>query len=1005
MSSNPIFCPKCHTLLLEAAQCPKCGWRRPARPPGQDRRLLWEIRFVEGISSGLTYAEGVLVFVDGAGRLHAFDVATREEAWAKPVDLGAWRVHEKVAVAEGKVVFGPTEETPLPEADKAVVALDFRSGAEVWRRPLAERSLSDPLIAHNQVFVATSSNKALALNLDDGRVVWEQSLPGIFTAAPATCENLVFFGSDRGILTALRRADGALAWRYQVEPFGSWPESIPYTPVVADGVLYFTCWNRKTYALDARTGDVIWISEPTKKRPPMTPPLVTADMVYLAAHDRYVYALDRATGQERWRAQLPRRSEVQPLLAGDTLVVAARDHHVYALDAATGEVQEAPLLTTGGKVSKAWAFDGAILYLADDLGKLYALRLVEPAETTATPEALMEAGQWEKAAIAWALAGEYGRAAAIYAEQLGQPFKAAQLYDKAGAPLLAAQQYELAGKTQRALERYRQAQAWDKVALLSEKMGDYLAAAQAYEHLGLLAKAGEYYFKLGNHAQAVALYEQAARKARDRGNEKEAQDYLEWAVVMYTKYLSQPAKAVVLLDEFGQKERAKELLQSIPGWKDEPTLTKLLRKVVTKPQDRARAYERAGAPLLAAKEYVEAGEHAKAADLLARSGEFKLAAEQYLKANMPARAAEMMVRMQNWDEAAELYLKANQLQDALRAYLQAGDIRHAAELLERLGQWARAAEKWEYLGKWERAAQAWERADDFVRAAKAWITEGETIRAAEDFEKAAQRHGLHHPTDTETLAAYYEQAMEQYRLSGVKNKADFCDSRRRYYRRQPLIQVNAIHIHEALKVGEWGKLDVVIANRGWGQAQDIRIRVAAQYFELDTSRLEKAVGLGVGVQTRYTLWLKPRDAGTVPLHLTISYLDRKGRPMPELTYDADVRVHHADSKTSTHQVIQVQGDYISGEHIHKQVGDRVEIRRGDRGITLEEGSASAGPVPKPSVPTIQCAYCGTEQPATNPRCENSRCGAPFIQCPNCELYQPKDERSPEQFCQFCGARL
>jgi len=1002
MKSDMIFCPKCNTLLLEAPQCPKCGWKRPARPPGEDKRLLWETRYMEGISSGLTWARGLLFFLDGQGRLHALDAASREKAWDDPVELGHWRVHEQVAVDDDLVVLGTMEDAPLPEADKVVLALDLETGQERWRQTLHERQISDPNIADGKVFVATSSNQATALAREDGDILWQAPIAGIYMAAPAVFENLVFFGGDKGIITALHQDSGAKAWTYRVDAFGSWPESIPYTPAVVDGVLYFTCWNRKTYALDARSGEVIWISEPTQKRPPMTPPLVTEDTLYFAAHDRYVYALDRATGKEIWRTQLPRRSEVQPLLVDGVLYVAARDHHVYALDATTGEVQEAPALTTGGKVFKAWAFDGETLYLADDLGKLYAIQLVQPAEEITNPAALVQMRRWEEAAVAWALQGDYARAAELYADQLHQPIRAAQLFDKAGEVLLAARQYEAAGDVKRALDRYRQARAWDKVAALSEQSGDLLAAAQAYEHLERWAKAGKCYYDLGKYAQAVALYEQAARQQRDLGNHEKAKEYLDLAVQKYKDNLNQPAKAVVLLNEFGRKEEAKEILQSIPGWKDEPILRKLFINLVRTPHERAQWYEREGALLPAAREYIAAGEHVRAAELLARSREFALAADEYKAANLPAKAADMMVRMGNWDEAAELYLQAGHSQDALRAYQKAGDNRHAAELFEQLEQWEQAAASWEKLSQWEMAARAWERAGRFVQAAQAWIQEGDAMRAAENYEEAARQQSLTDPNDREAMARLYELAMKQYRTSGMKNKADFCDGRRRYYRKQPAIQVDAIQIGEALRTGEWGKLDVIIANRGWGQAQDIRIQVATQYFELDASRLEKAVGLGMGVQTRYTLWLKPRDAGTVPLHLTVSYHDRRGQPMPEFIYDTDIKVRHSDSKTSTPQVVHVQGDYIQAEQVQKQVGDRVDIRREGRGISLDSEDPATRHSP-PATPTITCPYCGLEQPATNSRCENPHCGQPFIQCPSCGLYQPFDKTN--QFCIHCGAHL
>ena len=738
---------------------------------------------------------------------------------------------------------------------------------------------------------------------------------------------------------------------------------------------------------------------------------MTKTILYFVAHDRYVYALNRGTGALLWQTRLPRRSEVQPLLMDDVLYVAARDHNIYALDATTGQMQEAPILTTGGKITKSWAFDGRNLYFSDDLGKLYAIQLdVTGEEEQNDPVSLMQAGKVQEAAVIWALQGDYIRAAEIYEKEMERPECAAQLYEKGKDLLRAAAQYEAAGNRKQALELYRQAASWGKVASLSEEMGDLLSAAQAYEQMQDYAKAGGHYHTLQKYAQSIAMLEQAAVQERAAGNDAKANQYLDWAVKQYIEYLKQPAKAVILLNRFGRREEAQELLQSIPGWQEKPTLMEEFKNLFRTPQERALAYEKAGEFLRAAHEYAEAEDYVRSADLLARSGEFMLAADAYIKADKPAKAADMMVQMENWDEAAEMYLQAKRLPEAIQAFLKAGDLRHAAELFEQLGQWPQAAEKWEARGLWERAAQAWEKAQDFIKAARAWENEGEAMNAAGNYEKAARQISLTRPEDRETMARYYELAMVQYRSCSVMNKAEYCDKQRRYYRKQPLIIVSAINIGDIPQKDEWGKLDVLIKNGGWGDAREITIAISSQYFQLDTSRLAHTLGLGKGVETRYTLWLKPLESGTVPLHLTLSYRDRKGRPMPEVTSDTEIRVKSTDSKPSTPQVIHVQGDLIQAERVQKDMGDKVTINRNGGGIALSTSSGSASGVDQSGqqgvIPTIECAYCGTKQPATNPRCENPHCGIPFIQCPSCKLYQPYNERNPDtQFCIHCGQPL
>lgn len=77
-------------------------------------------------------------------------------------------------------------------------------------------------------------------------------------------------------------------------------------PIEHDGVLYTILPGADVEAVDATTGDIIWVYKRQYKDPRVASPERTKaiaifdDMVYFTAPDGYVVAIDAKTGQERW---------------------------------------------------------------------------------------------------------------------------------------------------------------------------------------------------------------------------------------------------------------------------------------------------------------------------------------------------------------------------------------------------------------------------------------------------------------------------------------------------------------------------------------------------------------------------------------------------------------------------------------------------------------------------------------------------------------------------------
>lgn len=983
---QPLFCPRCGNLVLNQSHCSSCNqWQRiDVDQPGQ-ASVLWRRQLPAPLLSGVSQADGIGYVVDDSGLLHAFSLEDGHPAWKSPVSLGDWRVHQAVAVDQGLVVVGPNDPGNIPQADKAVLALDAKTGEELWRRPLAVRQISSPLIIGDQAIVALSSGQAAALGLADGVVRWREPIAGASLAAPARAGDLVIFGGDNGVLTARRIDDGSLAWTFAVEENSTWGNSLPYSAAYGGGVIYATCWNRRCYAVDAATGALRWASELTIKRPALTAPVLSHDALYFCARDRHVYCLDADTGQRRWFRQFSRSAEVAPLLAGDALFVAVGDRYIYRLDPSSGDLVGEALLRTTGKVDAPWIWDGQRIYLADRAGFVYALAVAQD-QDAADPVALEAQGRWPEAAAGHAMAGDLLRAGDIYRGQLNSAAKAALLYERGGHLLQAAEQYAAAGDLKTARQLYRETGQQLLVAGLSEQLDDLVGAAQAYEAVGQWADAGALYERLQAWPQAAGALEQAGDAAEAAGNFDGASGWWERAAHAY-QAAGQPEKAVQLYKAAGHAEKAETLISSVK----DVLLARHLQRMLFGPIWVARWLEGAGQHVAAAEEYLLGEQPLEAARLYEAGGEYALASECFESQGYLLDAGRNQALAGNHNAAADLYAQGGDFAQAAQAYARASNHHRAAQTFEQISAWADAAQQWEAVERWDQAAAIWERAGQRLQAAVAWERSGELMRAAECYGDAAEEIELS-GTDDSQAAASYEKAMLAYARCGAEQRARYCDRKRRFLRKQPWLEAKVVSASE-LVVGMRGKLVITLTNSGWGNAEKVLVRAAAIMDSDPVHVHAREFGLGRGLSKPQDLYAIPSHPGQLAVEVTVSYQDMQGNHYPPLEQTVELNVLDKDvPKGVTPAEIHVHGHYFAGK-VDEVISEGVKIER------HAASSQSHFPAAPASASTIDCARCGRSAPADAAAC--SHCETPFMVCRRCGLSLPRRMKH----CMHCGQAL
>jgi outer membrane protein assembly factor BamB len=266
-----------------------------------DGKLLWNQAVREEVphegthqdgshASGSVVTDGERIYASfGSRGIHALDMTGRK-VWEK--DLG--RMSIKMGFGEGSSPALHGDRLVVNwdhEGGSFIVALDTKTGKELWRVPRDERTTwATPFVVVQggapQV-VTSGTNKVRSYDLGTGALVWEG--PGLTPNAiptPVSGDGLVYLTSGfRGnalLAVKLAAAKGdvtgtpAIAWRYD--------QDTPYvpSPLLYQGGLYFVKSNSAILTrLDAATGEKSFSDRVATLQNVYASPVAAAGRIYL----------------------------------------------------------------------------------------------------------------------------------------------------------------------------------------------------------------------------------------------------------------------------------------------------------------------------------------------------------------------------------------------------------------------------------------------------------------------------------------------------------------------------------------------------------------------------------------------------------------------------------------------------------------------------------------------------------------------------------------------------
>jgi outer membrane protein assembly factor BamB len=272
--------------------------------------------------------------------------------------------------------------------DGWLYAFQALSGEKVWAFNANEELVSAPTVVDGKVLVASQAETVFAVDITTGAWLWQyrRDAPAGFTvrgtATPVVSDGLVYMGFADGYVTALNLDSGVLAWDKRISVSGGTQFlDVDTTPIVVDGHVFVASYKDGLASLDAKTGDLQWMSN----HEGLTAMMARGNALF-ATGDGALSAFEMASGRMLWSLDLSDRTSKGragnsgrglTMLHGYVVVPTATS--LAFVDPTSGKVRS--MWNPGRGVTAAPTSSSSIrygnrLYVMSNLGTLFALQVV-----------------------------------------------------------------------------------------------------------------------------------------------------------------------------------------------------------------------------------------------------------------------------------------------------------------------------------------------------------------------------------------------------------------------------------------------------------------------------------------------------------------------------------------------------------------------------------------------------------------------------------------------------
>ncbi len=327
-------------------------------PPDLD--LLWEVRLDGiGFDAGPIIADGKVYVNDHEGRILALDLRTGDELWRQELDTGFVATP---AYRDGLLFVG--------DYDGVLRALAADTGEERWRFETQLQIDSSPNFYKSTVLVTSQDGTLYGLNFKDGKQLWKYETGDQLQCGASLAGHRTFLGGCDAHLHVIDVTSGqALGSPVAIDgPTGSTPsvfDNSVLVPTFAGEVFSFAMPAEAQQPL----AEPSWRFRDPKLADEVKNSLAVAQGLAVMTSRKRVFAIEVESGKQRWNQVLRKRADASPVIAGDSVIVAAADGRILRYDLQTGEEQW--MTEVKGAFLGSPAVSDGKLVLTNDRGSIF----------------------------------------------------------------------------------------------------------------------------------------------------------------------------------------------------------------------------------------------------------------------------------------------------------------------------------------------------------------------------------------------------------------------------------------------------------------------------------------------------------------------------------------------------------------------------------------------------------------------------------------------------------
>ena len=219
-----------------------------------DGSLRWKVNAAEPVLGAVTIHEGIAYVGASDKTFRAIDIQTGKVVWS--YDQVKGYIETKPLIADNKVIFSAWDNT--------LYALDKTTGKEIWKWTggLTRMHFSPaavwPVASNGKVFIADPQRAMTAIDLQNGETIWRTFRSQVRETIGLSEDGERVYSktmNDSIVCYSTLTNTPEQVWASNV---GFGYEHAPSMPQEKDGVMYGSTKEGLLFALEAKTGKIIW---------------------------------------------------------------------------------------------------------------------------------------------------------------------------------------------------------------------------------------------------------------------------------------------------------------------------------------------------------------------------------------------------------------------------------------------------------------------------------------------------------------------------------------------------------------------------------------------------------------------------------------------------------------------------------------------------------------------------------------------------------------------------